>query len=214
MNMLTKIVAAALFALPLSAGAAILNTATNVDATVEVKGSSDSSMNSSARSNGSTNTGVQIHVEAKPVTYTASTTGTEASVTNDADFSLFVKTVKTQDPRVSSIGTSSDGTVNVAYKHDAKLFGFIPVEVTSYTSVNGNGDVSVTMSWWSFLVSGASKIRSDVEALVKGNADVKANAIANASAQSKARLTEAIISSLDAHAAASVETNASAGAAY
>jgi hypothetical protein len=221
MKTFTKLVPLALLVLPFGAFAASLyggtavniTTGTGVSATVDANvytGGNASS--SSGNTDSHTTAGVDVNVGGNGNTTVQST----ADIAASAEFKAVADSAKASDERVQAVDLNNEGAVDVAYRHDGKLFGFLPIKVTSHTLVKAQNDgtvsVQVKLPWWSFLVSGVSKVRSDLEASLQANAEVKADAMAEASASSRARLAQAIVASLMAYANGSADANASAGA--
>ena len=212
-----------LISLPLSAGAVGLYGDTGVNVNVGADASAKSQTNAGATT--SVNVGVSgsTHVETPSgVEITVDRSGTggadvsvEHRITGDPDFDLMVTSATKDNARVSKVDVAESGSVDVAFKHDGRLFGVIPVKVTSHTMVaadeNGNAKVVVKLPWWSFFVSGVSKVKGDIETALSSNSEVKASANAEASAAARVKLVEVIVSSLtaeaNAQASASVETS-------
>jgi len=198
-----KLLPIALLVLPLSVGAASLygNTevmansgsgvSAGVDVDVHVKGSDD--INDDVKGD----TKVEISDDTK-----------ESSVEDDmdAEFKSFSDDVESKNENVEAVEANEDGSVEVAYHHQARFLGFIPMKVTSHTTVksdaDGNVTVTVTLPWWSFLVGGVSKVESDIETSLRANAQIKAGASATVSNETRAQIVNAIIASLNAEVAA------------
>ncbi|TSD06293.1 MAG: hypothetical protein Greene07147_152 [Parcubacteria group bacterium Greene0714_7] len=190
-----KLLPIALLVLPLSVGAASLygNTEVmvtsgsdiSVGADVDLKGSDD--INDDVKGD----TKVEISDDTK-----------ELSVEDDAsaEFKLFADDVEAKNENVEAVEVNGDGSVEVAYQHQARFLGFIPMKVTSHTKVksdaDGNVTVTVKLPWWSF----------------QANAEIKANAGAQVSNETRAQIVNAIIASLNAEATASAQVEASAKA--
>jgi hypothetical protein len=142
-----------------------------------------------------------------------------AQVNSQADLDLFVKNIKTQEKDVSKVDIDSSenkSDVKVVYNHKAKLFGFIPVTIKSTTEVGANDnsevEVSSRLSWWSFMVTKQNYAKDNLEAKIKSNSVIKANAKVDASASEKAKVTEAVISEIQANANASMLVDSSTNA--
>ena len=212
-----KLLPIALLVLPLSVGAASLygnsevmvtsgtGVSTGVNAGVQVTGSAGAQT-------GSAQTGtVDVKVDAS-----GNQVQTSADTTVDAQFKLFADDVEAKNESVEAVEVNGDGSVEVAYRHEARFLGFIPMKVTSRTIVksdaDGNVSVTVKLPWWSFLVGGVSKVESDIETSLKANAQIKAGAGATVSNETRAQLVNAIVASLNAEAAASAQAEASAKA--
>lgn len=119
---------------------------------------------------------------------------------DDADFSVFAESVKKTHEQVADIDVDADGAVDVAFKHEGWFLGFIPVTVTSHTTVeaasDGSAKAHVRLPWWSFLVSGVKTAQSEAEASLNANADVKADASTQTTMASRVKLVDVMVSSL------------------
>jgi len=182
-----------------SAGSAETNGAVHVD--VEIGGGSGNA-DATVTQSVDADTGLPV--------ITITTTGEET----DASFEAHAKAVKEDNARVKAADVNADGAVEVTYAHRGKLFGFIPVTLTSKTTVASDTEsgakVVVQMPWWSFLVSGASKAKADIEAALNASTAIQVNAEAEASSASRARLADAIVASLDAFVELEAGVDASA----
>jgi len=211
-----KLLPIALFVLPLSVGAASLygntevmvnsGSGVSVGADVDVTGSAGNQTGSAK-----TDTAVDVTVDAS---------GNQVQTSNDANvsaqFKLFADDIEAQNENVEAVEANGDGSVEVAYRHEARFLGFIPMKVTSHTTVksdaDGNVSVTVRLPWWSFLVGGVSKVENDIETSLKANAQIKAGAGAQVSNETRAQIVNAIVASLNAEAAATAQAEASAKA--
>lgn len=136
-------------------------------------------------------------------------------VSSDADLEIFTENISIKDPSVTKVEvvSESDGKseIEIAYAHKGKFLGFLPVHINSTTVVeveeNGEMKVHSRLPWWSFLVAKQNYNKDDVESRVRNNEIVKANAQANASATSKAKVAEAIIAEVEASANTEVGVN-------
>ena len=111
-----------------------------------------------------------------------------------------IEAVVKMNGNVRAVDIDADGTVDVAYVHKGWLFGFIPVSITSQTSINaaaaGSERVMVKLPWWKAFVSGLAGLEVDAEQSIDADATIQANAKVDANAEAHARLVEAIVSSL------------------
>jgi len=223
MKTFTKLLSLALLVLPLSVGATSLYGNTDVSVTTTVDpdvtvGAEAGAQGSAGSGAAGANTIVDVEVVADTDATAEANAGSDANMS--AEFKAFAATVKSDNERVEDVTVNGDGSVDVAYRHDGKFLGFIPMKVTSHTVVKNNADgtvsVAVKMPWWSFLVTGVSKVKSDIETSLQANAAVKVDAAVAASDETRVKLVNAIISSLNAEAAASAtaEADASASAGY
>lgn len=218
MKTFAKVLSLALIALPFSAGAASVYSDTSVGVNVGTKASTSVDVSAGASgsagsgSQGSTgNTVVDVNVDAS-----GNQNGTSGDASMSSEFKLFTDGVKANNSNVEAVAVKQDGSVDVAYHHNGRFLGFIPMKVTSHTIVksdaNGNVTVSVKMPWWSFLVGGVSKVKSDIEASLQTNAEIKAEAAVSASDEARAKIVNAVVSSLNAEASASAEASTKASA--
>lgn len=186
MKLISKILSIAIIVMPVSAFAAYTVTGVNADvnATVGHETSSDSDTNAVV------NVNMDLGGEGE---------GT-VTVTSDDDFDAHAETVTASHAEVQAVDVDADGSVDVAYKHQGWLFGFIPVMVTSHTKVvsdaDGKAKAEVRLPWWSFLVSGVSKVQADTEAALNADAAVQANASMQTDTSARVKMLDAIISSL------------------
>ena len=193
-KIITHVVAGFLVLVPLSAAALTVD----VDA---ARGAKGGSMDSSVGSDVVVGTKADVKTDAMvKIDMDSDDDGAmEATITGDPDFDLYVKSVTSAEAQVSEVDVDEDGAVEVAYEHEGKLFGFIPVMVTSRTSVtaesNGQARVHARLPWWSFLVSGISGVQSGVETSLNAKEVIKTGS-AKASASIRIKLAEAIVSSL------------------
>ncbi len=211
----------ALLIIPFSAQALTVDVGTGVNAVVGSSTSGGASVTGDVKANVNVQSSddqdamVQIQVGSD----TSSSAGVE--ITGDPDFDMYAESVSSTHANVSGVEVGTEGEVEVAYKHRGWLFGFIPVTVTSHTTVeapqNGTGTVEATVAlpWWSFLVSGVSSIKASTETELVTNAEVKSEASlgarAEASAAARVKLAEAIIASIskiDANVRASYDLKA------
>lgn len=156
-------------------------------------------------SEGSTNvetpSGVMVEVDRSGSG--GATVTVEGRTTGDPDFDLLrakVEVLAKKDAMVRGVDVDADGEVEVAYKHPGRLFGVIPIVVTSRTTVETDAEgkvaAKVRLPWWSFLVSGVSEVRSGAEAALNADAGVAASAEATADVNARVKLVEAIVTSL------------------
>lgn len=220
MKSLIKVLSLVLLVLPFAAGASLYgNTdvtvtagtgaAATVDADASVQGSAGTG-------SGSMETGTAADVTAGVNTGEVTEVDAESDATMSAEFAAFASSVKANNEDVEEVKVEGDGSINVAYRHDGKLLGFIPVKVTSHTVVKNNADgtvsATVKLPWWSFLVAGVSKVKSNIETSLQANASLQADAAVAASDEVRTRLVNAIVSSLKTEAAASATAKADASA--
>lgn len=188
------------------------DTETGVGVTVKSTARTGTSSNSSgtASSTAQGNSDASLKVNASGIAVMSST-----QVDSQADLEVFSSNVSAKNKAVARVEIRSENTedakVEVVYKHKGRFLWFIPVTITSTTVVqardNGEADVNSRLSWWSFLVAGEDYDKATLESSIRNSATVRANASVDASAQAKARIAEAVITELQANAAAQVSAN-------
>lgn len=213
-----KLLPIALLVLPLSVGAASLYGNTEVMA----NSGSGVSVDVGVRGDVKSSTGIETDSEKNETI-----ANVKVDVSDDqeersdganvsAQFKLFADDVEAKNANVEAVEVNGDGSVEVAYRHEARFLGFIPMKVTSHTTVksdaDGNVSVTVKLPWWSFLVGGVSKVESDIETSLQANAQIKAGAGAQVSNETRAQMVNAIVASLNAEATATAQAEASAKA--
>ncbi len=77
---------------------------------------------------------------------------------------LFVAEAKAANAALEQIAFNFD-RINAKVRHTVKLFGFIPLSLTSDVEVDTKGQASAHLPWWAFLTSG-----SDGQALAEQTA--------------------------------------------
>ena len=163
------------------------------------------------------------HADATVGTDTAagfSLTRTHASVTNSSGTPMSAESVNTANDlevyAASALRThdSFDGVdvtsdrLSFRFKEDAKLFGFIPHKVTSRVEVSGDGAVTVTRPWYSFLASGLSTdTTASIEARVRTALGESSGTM---TARTQALVLAEIVSALEGSADTSARVDASA----
>jgi hypothetical protein len=188
---------------------------TDIDASAEVdaeaKGTTSTKAEEEEGSTSST-TALLLKLNALGVAVNSS-----SEVVTDADLEVFSANVSAENENVAGVSVTKNGEkseVMVEYKHRARLFGFIPVKITSTTFVkakaNGEAEVRTRLPWWRILVTSEDYTKAEIESRIKNNATIKANAKVDASASEKAQIAEAIIAELDAEAKANAEAEAQA----
>lgn len=133
-----------------------------------------------------------------------------SQIESENDLEVFSSNVSATNENVAKVdidtGAEGDSEVEVVHKHRGKLFGFIPVTITSTTKVttktDGSVEVESNLAPWSFLVTSVNYAKSELESRIRSNATVSANAHVNASARAKAEIAEAVVSEVEAHATA------------
>lgn len=188
---------------------------TNIDSNVEVK------TNPNTNSEININAGVGIDLEnnssdkAMKVNASGVAIMLSSQVNSEADLKVFSSNASTKNKSVVKININSkddgESKVEVIYRHNGKLFGFIPITVRSTTilevTANGETEIKTGKSWYAFLVTGENYTGADVKSRIKNDVIIKSNAKANASALEKAKIAEAIITELSTNAQIKVSTN-------
>jgi len=202
----------------------------NADTDVEVETSFEGNGSSSAGTRSNSNLDVGVGASESNSARSEATGSLEVNTNgtavtsavqmqSDVDFDVFRKNIQMSNKAVANIETNVAGRgldtaaahVSVAYKHSGRLFGFIPVTLISntsvYTSEEGETDVQVRLPWWSAFVVKAHYAQTELETRIQNNATVSANAHADASAQAKAHVAEAMIAEIQAHIDAQASLN-------
>lgn len=139
-----------------------------------------------------------------------------SEVRSEADLEVYAENLAASEERVDEVVVDQDAEgdtrVLVHYEHDGKLFGVMPVTVTSTTKVTflANGEIKAEsdLPWWSFMVTGVNHASNEIESRVLDNPTVMASAEAELSASTKAHVAEAIVAELKAHSALQANLNA------
>lgn len=205
----------------------------NLSGTVETKINSNTSASTSNNADGSArlDAGVDVNVETQSNTEenetNTSTTKTlklntsgvaiisSSQVSSESDLKIFSSNVSAKKNDVAKIDIDSqsngESEVKVVYRHKGSFLGFIPVTIKSTTVVEAKADseteVHSNLSWWSFLVANTNYNRENLETRIKNNPTVSANAKINASAQSKARIAEALVTEISINATVSASSD-------
>jgi hypothetical protein len=128
------------------------------------------------------------------------------SVKTDADLVLYSDSIASANENVVSVDTESKNAVAVAYSHPVRLFGLIPIHITSVTSAalasDGSAAVTTTFPWWKAFVTGVGKTNDKVDSEIKATA--AAYLTASTTAHQKALLAESIVATLNADAGVSL----------
>ena len=210
----TRIKSVANIAARADGDSAAAETSTTIDAGLETTNSLDAkeeqgkvSASSSARADTSAknSAGAALQVNALGIMITS-----PAEVNSEEDLHVFSSNVALKNSAVAEVSASPQNTpeekITVVYKHEGKFLGFIPVTIKSTTSIKARGDgkieVTSTLPWWSLFVAGENYNKADLESRIKNDAKIRANASVHASARAKAQVAEAVITELEASAAA------------
>ncbi|HVU06693.1 MAG TPA: hypothetical protein VHE10_02825 [Candidatus Paceibacterota bacterium] len=207
-----------------------INIGSGTNAAVNVGGVASSSSNTSGNASSGVTVGGTVtagasanapsaHIETFAVSRSdAKATTTEyiapANVTSQADFETYSKALVMADENVAKISTGDD-YVSVWYHEPAKVLGVIPVTATVKATVDAAGDVSVDYPWWYGLF-----VKDDTAVDFKNDIDTTAGVIARGeasatlSSSAKARLVNAVRTTMKAHYDANVSASSSETAAY
>lgn len=208
----------ALFLLPLSAQAMALTSSEDVRVSATDSGSG---IHADINASSDTETGHDGKITPTPTlfnmtaqresnTETAKASSTarmhSESVKTETDLAQFSDDIASANENVASVDTASDNEVAVEYAHPAKLFGVIPVHITSRTSArlasDGTPVVETTFPWWKFFVTGVEKTNDKVDSAIKATAATYLTA--STTAHQKALLAESIVATLNADAGVSL----------
>ena len=138
-----------------------------------------------------------------------------AAVSNSDTLSAYAHTSIQNDPNVDSIGIK-DNEVDVSYRQDGKLFGFIPVSVDANTTVNADGSVKVHYPWYRFLVGlDQGSVKADLETKLQTTMpqpQVNSSGTAYFTVSEEAQVLSQIQTYMKAHESASANASATGGA--
>lgn len=130
---------------------------------------------------------------------------TSVDVSDESDLARYQTSLQGSDSYFAEADLSGEERVDVAYYHDGRLFGFIPMKVKSHTVISTNDEgqviVQTTLPWWSMFVSGTNGVAADVDARLAASGSVASDMKLGGSAPAKARILEAVA---EAHAQARV----------
>lgn len=194
-------------------------TETNATLNTSVKATADNLLNTTINvtSSSSVETGAQMEKATTTSTVTTnSSTRTSISlpinISLDTDLKNYENSIILKEDAVAKIDTtSSKDEITVEWKHEGKLFAFIPVTVTSETKVMANetaeAKVTTDMPWWSIFVSGVNDRSDEIDAKLEGSAAIKAYTDAKVSAQVRAQAVYEIVNELSADASLEAEAN-------
>ncbi len=189
-------------------------TSANAGTNANVNTNTDTNVNGGMQGDQGANASTDAHMNA----------GDDTSMSADA-----MSAADTSDPNFSVSTATTDG-MDLTYIQPTKYFGFIPGHIRTKVHVDGNGQVTVSYPWYSFLATTAdttalktelqSKIQTafDQSATTTTNANVNANAhaqmmahsLGELGAQTRVRLIHAIHSVLSGSASASTTSSANA----
>lgn len=85
-----------------------------------------------------------------------------SDVSSNKTLESYVALAVNTNENLSSVGVDASGTLLVGYRQPARLFGFIPMQMTSRVRVTKDAEVTLSYPWYSFLVATDSK-RKDLE---------------------------------------------------
>ncbi|MBI5138747.1 MAG: hypothetical protein HZA95_03035 [Candidatus Vogelbacteria bacterium] len=202
---------------------ALVNTKVNTDVDGEFKANVNKSPNAEVGAEGTseesesairseaqvgTDAEIKLKVNASGIAITSS-----SEVATDEDLKVFSSNIKSKNKAVVSVEENSadSSPVKIVYKHTGKLLWLIPVTIESTTVIEAKSDteaeVRSSLPWWGFLVAGENYNSAALEARIRNNERIMANAKVNANARAKAEIAEAVIAELNA--SANSETSAS-----
>ncbi len=132
-----------------------------------------------------------------------------SSVTSSTQFEAYARSIMTSDENLTKVETSAD-EVSVWYKENGEFLGFIPVTVSTRTTVEADGTVEVDRPWYNFLTrtSDSASLKADLESTAGTIA--RAEAAAELSSSAQARIVNAVRSVMKANFEATASTEASA----
>ncbi len=163
-------------------------------------------------------------VRSKAMKETAMPMKDPSTVSNRSDLESFITASAQNDENFQSASSSND-EVSLRYKEPAKLFGFLPISLSTNVKADANGNVKVHYPWYRFLVAlQDSDLQSKIEAKV--NAVLLANGAKDTSAEFSASTQAHLINDIrealhesyqnikNPNAKANADVNASASGTY
>lgn len=179
-------------------GGTLVNTSVNV--------TSSSSVQSEAQ--------IQKTTTSSTITSTADTRTSislPVNISLDTDLKNYENSILLKEDAVAKINTTSQKEISVEWKHEGKLFGFIPVTVTSKTIVvateTDDAKVTTDMPWWSIFVTGINNRSDEIDVKLEESNAIKAYTSTQASTQIRAQALYEIIKELSVDANVEAEAN-------
>lgn len=182
----------------------------DVNSTTSVEGDkATSSEENSAISKTEYDGSLKVNILGVPVT-------SSAQVNSSFDLEVFSENITARNEDVAKVEVSEEDNagepeVVVVYKQHGKLLGIIPVTIKSKTEVSKEEgkelSVESRLSWWSFLVAKKNYDRKELKSQIENNVVIKENLEIGASATTKARIVEEVVSEIEAHAKAQASLN-------
>jgi hypothetical protein len=109
-----------------------------------------------------------------------------AQVSTGTDLNTYADAAMHSDSNIQNVQLSNTA-VAMTYSEPGKLFGFIPVSLSTKAAVDASGNVTVSYPWYHFLVStNDANLKSDLQARIQSTMDNDASASANAAATNSA----------------------------
>lgn len=134
------------------------------------------------------------------------------NISGSADLTSYENSIMVKEDSVAKINTTSDEEVSVSWKHEGKLFAFIPVTVESETTVESSADntanVTTRMPWWVVFVTNIDDRSNEIESNLEQSSVIKAYINAKTSLQAKAAAIYEIISELSINQEADITLEA------
>lgn len=130
---------------------------------------------------------------------------TSVDVASDEDLERYETSMQGSDSYFAEANFASESEYDIAYYHDGRLFGFIPMKVKSHTKISTNDEgqviVQTRLPWWNMFVTGTSDVAADVDSRLAASGSVANDMKLGGSAAAKARILEAVA---QAHAQARI----------
>jgi hypothetical protein len=131
-------------------------------------------------------------------------------VNSTKELEYYAYALKQKETAVADIdATTNTKAISVEWKHNGKLLAFIPVTITSKTTVEARDDntlsIKTTLPWWNFFVADVTGVVTNADASLNESAEIKNNMKADTTAEAKAHVIHAIVSSLSLEVHGSVE---------
>jgi|AntAceMinimDraft_13_1070369.scaffolds.fasta_scaffold13573_2 hypothetical protein len=165
-----------------------------------------SQIDSEEKSENSLGNSLELSINNSGIAITSST-----QVESDTDLKVFTDSIITENKDIEraeinsyiNVNNQKVSDISVRYKHKAKLFGFIPVNIISQTTLRAEGNkaanVDVSTSWWSFLTTKRTVSSTELKSRIESNSQIINNASVDASTRVKAMIIENMITEIEVY---------------
>lgn len=161
----------------------------DVDANVDVSADADASVSNdgevTAGSEGQASAGATFRLMRGDAAVESSSANTisASSVSTESDVEAYAASTLRTNDALESVDVTGEN-VSVSFKEQVRLFGFIPMDMTSRIEVASDGTVRIERPWYSFLTAGAStEVTSAIEANVRNAIETEGGLTARAQAR-------------------------------